>query len=187
MNMSMLKEKLKAQQERDRMKLMSKARRGPANFDETYVPDVGFALTKDDSKKLKAAKNTKAEFDNALSEIVDLRNEYGGEFMNREAVARGKSLAKNLLLKVKDLANLGVLSQSDEKILADIVSNDPLSFDVSGLVGQDPTMERFRTLQEQMDKNYKEGTKSRLKYGIEDYDKMPDSELEYHYKLQGGK
>src|SRR5690606_37773603 len=114
---------------------------GPTGGDLAELQtNYGVALTKDDAKKLKDAGEKKASFDRKLGEMIALREKYGGDVLNREAVARGKQLSKDLLLAYKDLSKLGVLSQSGEAILNAIIPEDPLNFNLSGLVGQDPTM-----------------------------------------------
>lgn len=120
----------------------------------------GMARTKDDAKQLKEASETKSKFDNALTEMIALRKEYGGELMNREAVARGKQLSKDLLLQKKKLESLGVLSQSDMEIVNAIIPEDPLAFD--GLPGQDPIMSNLEKFKQDSDNDFQVRLKNRL-------------------------
>jgi len=113
------------------------------------VPGVGIALTEADAKELKKAVVTKKDLDSKLAELIALRQEKGGEFMDREAVARGKQLSKELLLKYKDMAKLGVLSESDMAIIEKIIPADPLQFDL--VPGQEPTMVKLQQLQKDVD------------------------------------
>ena len=127
--------------ERENEKKLEKERR------ELEVPGIGIALTKDDAKILKEGKEQKDSFDRKLNELISLRKKYGTEFLNREAVARGKQLSKDLLLTYKNMAKLGVLSQADEKIINAIIPADPLGAGVNLISGQDPilsNLEKFR-------------------------------------------
>lgn len=111
------------------------------------VPGIGTALTREDAKILKEAKEQKASFDRRLNELIALRKKYGAEVYDREAVARGKQLSKDLLLSYKNIAKLGVLSKSDEAIINAILPSDPLGFSAGQVVGQDPilsNLEKFR-------------------------------------------
>jgi hypothetical protein len=116
---------------------------------ELFVPGLGQALTKQDSKELKKAFITKQDLDAKLTELIALRTKTGGEALDREAVGRGKQLSKELLLKYKDLAKLGVLSESDMAIIENIIPEDPLEFDL--IPGQEPTMEKLKNLQRDVD------------------------------------
>jgi len=74
----------------------------------------GLANSLDDAKQLKEAHESKKNFDNKISEMIALREKHGGgATLNREDVARGKQLSKDLLLEYKNMAKLGVLSKSD--------------------------------------------------------------------------
>jgi len=130
-------------------------------MDKKYVPGVGVALTEADAKDVKDISIAKEEFDDKLSELIALREEKGGEVLDREAVARGKQLSKQLLLKYKEMAKLGVLSQSDMDIVESIIPADPLQFEL--VPGQDPTMENLRALKEDLQKKYDVTIKTRIK------------------------
>lgn len=95
------------------------------------VPGLGVAMTEMDAKDLKDASQMKAKLDAQIGEMIALRKKHGVEYMNREAVARGQQLSKDLLLTYKNLAKLGVLSQSDEAIVNAIIPADPLGQDWS--------------------------------------------------------
>jgi len=129
--------------------------------EQLLVPGMGYALTADDAKKLKEAQETKKSFDRKLDELEKLRSEYGVEYMNREAVSRGKQLSKQLLLDYKNLAKLGVLSQSDENIVNAIVPEDPLGQDYA--LGQDPILSGIRKLKEDIGSDYESTLKTRLR------------------------
>lgn len=93
------------------------------------VGDVGIAKTKTDAKDLKTAVELKDKLDRQIGEMIDLRKKYGTEYLNDNAVERGKQLSKDLLLTYKNLAKLGVLSKSDEDIINQIIPADPLGHD----------------------------------------------------------
>jgi hypothetical protein len=62
------------------------------------------------------------EAKSASSEMRALIKEHGSELVGPVA-KRMASLARTMLLKQKDVSNLGVMSKSDEDILNDIVAN----------------------------------------------------------------
>lgn len=132
-------------------------------YREERDTQFGLARTADDAKKIKEAGELKANFDRKLDEMIQLRKDYGGELYNREAVGRGKQLSKDLLLLYKDMAKLGVLSVSDEAILNEIIPSDPLQYNVSGLVGQDPTMVKLEKFKSDANKDFETRLQNRLK------------------------
>lgn len=123
----------------------------------------GLANTPEDAKDLKTAHESKKSFDRKIQELVDLREKYGAETANREAVARAKQLSKDLLLEYKNMAKLGVLSQADENIINAIIPSDPLEFQFANLVGQDPILSNLKKFQKDsdIDFNTKVGTRTR--------------------------
>lgn len=122
----------------------------------------GYARTKDDAKQLKEAAESKANFDRKISELIDLRKQFGGEVFNREAVGRGKQLSKDLLLEYKNMAKLGVLSKSDEDIVNAIIPDDPLGFSASTLVGQDPILHKLEKFKGDVQKDFETRLANRL-------------------------
>lgn len=127
----------------------------------------GIANNAGDAEKLKSAGELKANFDRKLQEMISLREEFGGEALNRDAVGRGKQLANDLLLLYKDLAKLGVMSQSDENILRSIIPSDPLEFrsPVAALQGQDPTMHRMKKFKADAEADFQTRLANRLRGG----------------------
>lgn len=122
----------------------------------------GLANTVDDAKQLKDAHESKIAFDTKLDEMIGLRKQYGTEYWNREAVARGKQLSKDLLLEYKNMAKLGVLSKSDEDIINAIIPEDILGHSM-GAPGQDPilsNLEKFKA-DKQADFQTRIGTRTR--------------------------
>jgi hypothetical protein len=135
----------------------------------------GTANTADDAKKLKDAGELKSNFDRKLSEMIALREEFGGEAMDRDAVGRGKQLSNDLLLLYKDLSKLGVMSLSDEKILRSIIPSDPLEYrsPVAALQGQDPTMHRMKKFKEDSEADFQTRLATRLRGGQMPAQTMP--------------
>lgn len=144
---------------------------------EKYNQDIkerttsyGIARTKDDAKKLKEASELKDKFDRQLDELIKLREDYGVEYFDREAVGRGKQLSKDLLLTYKDLSKLGVLSQSDERILNAIIPSDPLGQD--WMPGQDSIMNNLKKFKGDIAADFQTRLKTRLE-NYEPQDKKP--------------
>lgn len=133
------------------------------DIDARTIPGLGVAMTKQDAKDLKQARELKAQFDTRLNQLIDLRTEYGSEVLNEDAIAKGKAISKDLLLKYKDLAKLGVLSQADEAILNAIIPPDPLeATPISAIRGYDPVMTKLTTLQNSVNSDYAAKLKARL-------------------------
>jgi len=129
----------------------------------------GVANTSEDAKQLKEAHESKLAFDGKIQEMIDLRKKYGGEMFNREAVARGKQLSKDLLLEYKNMAKLGVLSKSDEDIINAIIPEDPLEYKVSSIVGQDPIMTKLTKFKQDSDRDFKTRVATRTREGLSNY------------------
>lgn len=129
----------------------------------------GIANTVDDAKQLKDAHLAKQAFDNKLDQMIALREKNnGGALFNREDVARGKQLSKDLLLEYKNMAKLGVLSKSDEDIINAIIPEDPLEYNspLAAIQGQDPTLSRLKSFKSDSDKNFKDGISTRTRAGL---------------------
>ncbi len=125
----------------------------------------GLANTTDDAKQLKDAFESKQNFDSKLNEMISLREKYGVEYLNREAVARGKQLSKDLLLEYKNMAKLGVLSAADEDIINAIIPPDPLGQD--GAPGQDPIMSNLKKFRDDKNKDFQTRVRTRTRGGID--------------------
>lgn len=155
-------ERQEAREDRNFQRQAAKDEKQDKYIEERTTP-YGIARTVDDAKKLKDAGEIKAKFDRMLDEMIGLREKHGAEVYDREAVGRGKQLSKDLLLAYKDLAKLGVLSQSDEAILNEIIPSDPLQWNAANLVGQDPTMVKLRKFREDTNKDFDTRLATRLK------------------------
>lgn len=133
---------------------------------QALATPYGMANTVDDAKKLKEGYESKKNFDSKLQELIKLRKSKGGELYDREAVARGKQLSKDLLLEYKNMAGLGVLSKADEDILNAIIPDDPLAF--SMMPGQDPIMTKLESFQKDSDKDFQTRVATRTRSGTKD-------------------
>lgn len=132
--------------------------------EQTFIPSLNaHAQTPQDAKDIKDATQQKEKFDRQLGELINLRKTYGGEVANREAVARSKQLSKDLLLTYKNIAKLGVLSQSDENIINAIIPSDPLEFKpLEALTGQDSIISNLEKFREDTNLDYQTRLKTRL-------------------------
>jgi hypothetical protein len=155
-------ERQEARDDRNYQRQVAKTEKMDKYLEERSTP-YGVARTADDAKKLKEAGELKSKFDRMLDEMIDLRKTKGAETFDRESVGRGKQLSKDLLLAYKDLAKLGVLSQSDEAILNEIIPSDPLQWNAASLVGQDPTMVKLTKFKEDSNTDFQTRLETRLK------------------------
>jgi hypothetical protein len=138
----------------------------------------GIANTEQDAKTLKDAYEEKSNFDNKINEMIKLREDNnGGAFFDREAVARGKQLSKDLLLSYKNMAKLGVLSASDEKIINAIIPADPLEYNspMSAIQGQDPILHTLKSFKSDSDKDFNTKVKTRIRGGGSESNQSPSS------------
>lgn len=129
----------------------------------------GLANSSDDAKQLKAAHESKKNFDEKINEMIALRKEFGAEKWNEDAVARGEALSRDLLLEYKNMAKLGVLSQSDENIINAIIPKNPLEFRKAQLKGQDPILTTMEKFKKDSDKDFATRVSTRTRQGLEDY------------------
>lgn len=169
MNPLRLKETVEARKESARLMSQqhndAKREKADEKLQALQTP-FGTANTPDDAKQLKEAFESKKNFDGKIQELIDLRTKYGGEMMNREAVARGEQLSKDLLLEYKNMAKLGVLSKADEDIINAIIPADPLKF--SWIPGQDPIMNNMKKFKEDSDKDFATRTATRTRAGTKE-------------------
>jgi hypothetical protein len=132
---------------------------------ELLQTSYGKARTPDDAKQIKEAAVLKKSFDNKIDELIRLREENGGEILNRQAVERGKQLSKDLLLDYKSLSGLGVLSQSDMSILNSIIPDDPLQYrgPLEVMQGQDSTLSKMKSFKSDKNKDFENRLAERLR------------------------
>lgn len=136
-----------------------------ANSSAARQTPFGLANTTEDAKKIKDAYESKKIFDNKITEMIGLREKHGGgTVLNREDVARGRQLSKDLLLEYKNMAKLGVLSGADEAIINAIIPPDPLEYKspLSSATGQDPVLNNLKKFKEDADFNFKTKIDTRI-------------------------
>ncbi len=128
----------------------------------------GLANTVQDAKDVKEAYISKRNFDSKLSELIALRKEFGGESLDRNAVARGKQLSKDLLLEYKNMAKLGVLSSSDKDIIEAIIPEDPLEYNASDIFpgADDPIMHKLTKFKADNEQDFANTVKTRTRGGV---------------------
>jgi hypothetical protein len=155
----------------DQQKLNRADSREQRNFEKATKEDekrqgrmttFGEARTENDAKELKEAAIAKQKFDSSLGEMIKLREKHdGGATFNREDVARGKQLSRDLLLAKKNMENLGVLSKTDEDIVNAIIPKDPLAYDM--VPGQDPILSNMKKFRDDSEKSFQEALSQRLR------------------------
>lgn len=123
------------------------------------VGDYGYAFTEDEAKKLRTAMETKDNLNRKLDAMIKLREKFGGEAYNRDAVATGQQLAKEAQLLYKDLKTLGALTGPDLAIIESIIPTDPLAFDIF----DNPTMKKLENAKKQSDLEFKSALENKLK------------------------
>lgn len=171
-----------------RQEQLSKLRRdAQQDADSLKVEGYGVANTPDDAKKIKDSIESKSNFDNKLQQLIDLRSSKGGEVMDREAVARGQQLSKDLLLEYKNMQKLGVLSNSDEAIINAIIPSDPLQFNspLAAIQGQDPILNNMKKFKGDTDSDFQTRVKTRIKADSKPTETKVINGATYQ-KVQGG-
>ena len=110
----------------------TKAKSANLNADK-YVPGLKqYALTADDAKELKKADSDRNSVKQGINRLKEIRTKYGSELSNRAVVAEAKTIATDMLLKYKNIAQLGVLSKSDQDLLDKLMPADPTQFEWTG-------------------------------------------------------
>jgi hypothetical protein len=85
------------------------------------------ALDKEAAKKAREATIAHDGTDDAIRRLMALRQEYGGEVFPTEAKAKMKSLKEEVILRMKDSLNLGVMSDSDYQLMERLIGGDASS------------------------------------------------------------
>jgi hypothetical protein len=131
---------------------------------DLYVPGIGTAINADDAKNLKDAAGVKNAFDRKIDAMIALRTKHGGgTIWNRDDVALGKQLASEALVDYKAMAKLGVLSDSDTKLINKVIPEDPLAY--AWTADGDPIGAKLAGLKSGTDEDYKKNVSLRLKTG----------------------
>jgi len=135
-----LKGALSVEQQKDAMNFAkisgevadTKSKAANLNADK-YVPGLKqYALTADDAKELKKADSDRNSVKQGINRLKEIRTKYGSELSNRAVVAEAKTIATDMLLKYKNIAQLGVLSKSDQDLLDKLMPADPTQFEWTG-------------------------------------------------------
>lgn len=95
-----------------------------------YIPDLRqYATGAPEAEQIKKQiGNLKTAMYN-LDNIIDVRERKGVEFFDRNEVKIGKTMASDLQLQLKELFTLGVLSNSDLRMLQRLIPDDPTAND----------------------------------------------------------
>jgi len=130
---------------------------------ERFVPGQGMALTKDDAKKTKSYLSDSTTLKELVKEMKGLRKKQGGgEILNRSSVAKGKQLATEAALIMKNIAELGVLAGPDMDLLNKLIPEDPLSFSPT-------TMTKLQNLENMLERKERTFLKARGFQGGTDF------------------
>lgn len=167
-----LKENIEARKQTAAILAGDKERARQEKTDEKEIKlntPYGLANTEDDAKQLKEAHESKKNFDGKLQDMIALREKHkGGDVFNRDDVARGKQLSKDLLLEYKNMQRLGVLSKADEDIINAIIPADPLEFNspMAAIQGQDPTLHKMKSFKADSDNDFQTRVSTRTRQGL---------------------
>jgi hypothetical protein len=130
-------------------------------LEKLQVGDYGIARTEKEAQEARTAIELRDNLKSKLQEMLNLRSEFGGmggEMWNREAVNKGKSLAKETQLIYKDLKTLGALTGPDLTIIEEIIPSDPLQFDIAANTGA-----KLQNLLKQSQNEFEAKLKAKLK------------------------
>lgn len=163
------------------------------------IADIGYVNDERDAPKVRDAYSTYLKLSASLDGLKKLRSDKGAEVTDREAVSRGKSIARDAQLQLKTLAELGAITGPDLAILQDMIPDDPLQSDSGtwtfGIAG-DPTTAKFDEVLNKSKKDFHSYMRSRgvgdeasrfKVTGLTDNLKTPEQEKEELLKQKGGK
>lgn len=141
-----------------------KARKEQERTNELTVPGLGEAYTAEDAKNLKEAFASKKSFDNLINEMVALREKNKGlTVFDRAEVEKGEQLSKQALVQFKNMAKLGVLSSSDERLINAVIPTNPLGAGITTPGGADPINAKLKQLLGTTDKDFQTTVGLRVK------------------------
>lgn len=146
--------------------LLNKQRLGgmtQEDYNKRLVPGVGIALTPDDAKKAKEAKGAYEGAVSKLKELIKLRSDKGAEVLDRASVARGKSLAAELITDINTVKSLGALDKGTIEILDKVIPSDPLESNLSTWtlgIASDATSAQMKQALKQLSTTYKSNMRS---------------------------
>lgn len=131
------------------------------------VPGLGISLTEQDAKDLKAGLEAKKQFEDRMQQLINMREKAGGgQVLDRSAVANAKRIASELRIAYKNLASLGVLSNTDYRLIDPVVPEDPTQFrdPISALSGTDPTLDTMKSFLADTTQDFGNKIKTRMQY-----------------------
>lgn len=132
---------------------------------ERYVKGLGFAKDKQAADEITKADSAYKEGVKLIDQIINARvkGEGGGkgaEIMSGAFIQNQQRRAASLLLKIKDVAQLGALNEGDYETLYKLVPKDPTAFTranvpVVGGFFEDPIVAQLKGLKEEFKDKYK--------------------------------
>jgi len=121
------KEKFKKELQLNWAAAAAKARESQNKQMETYVEGRGFAADPTDARASRDYSGKVDAMKKIVSEMKNLRKNYGNEVLNRSAIAKAKQLSTDAKLIAKDIKGLGVLAGPDMAILESLIPENALS------------------------------------------------------------
>lgn len=133
---SQFSRKLEQTERLTKLRIASAASRGDKTAAARFVPGSGFAATKKDAETAKKNIAAADELGKLVSKMKQVRKDagmFGFEFVDRELVSKGKSIASQAKLALKELAELGAISGPDQELLLEQIPEDPTEFGLGGI------------------------------------------------------
>ncbi len=112
----------------NRMELGLKAATTGGRDPSVYVPGVGNALDKDAAKEARDTVRMHGITVGKLDRLMKLRTRFGGESLNRDAVAAMKSLSTELIGALNKQQKFGALDKGTQELLTQMQGGDVTSF-----------------------------------------------------------
>lgn len=110
---------------------------------ERFIPGVGLAQTKEDRKKVVEGLENASSFNRLINEAIKIREEEGGALFGKNK-DRLDAIQQDLTLKLKSMSQLGVMSDSDKKLLEQIIP-DISRYDVPGRAPVTDLLQKLQT------------------------------------------
>jgi hypothetical protein len=134
----------------------------------------GVAKSPDDAKKFQAAQTSYTTIKQDLATIKAQRTAHGGgQLLSGDDTVAAKAAAKRVHIQLKNLAQLGVLSESDLKLLEAQMPSDPLATKLVGVVGGDPIGTQISELEKSLDAQYSNAEATYLDNGAQTNTALP--------------
>lgn len=100
---------------------------------ELYVPGYGMALGKDAAKEARGIVSAHNETSSLLNDLIAMRKEFGGETLNREAVAKMRTLSTQLIGALNRSQRFGALDKGTQSLLENMTGGDPTAYGTKSL------------------------------------------------------